>query len=389
MLDNHYDFVISGAGLVGCVITKQLDALGYDVCLVEKSKLDKRKEETRGFNTLSINHRSKLIFEKFGLWERILDISYPIEKLTLKYRSNLSKISFLSQDIGINELGYVCDRFKLLDILRDEVTKLSKGTILTNDKVSSVKQSDECLELELSSRKISTNSLLISDGIESELSEMVSKTKEHIDYGQKSFLLNCTGVFDQKHAIQIFNEFGIFALIPYSDNEMSLVITIKDEYVESFFTNSGPDVDMIKGIFQQYIEDIDNIKHISTYSLITHRNENFYKDRVMLLGNSLQLLHPVGAQGYNFSLRCIENIIDHLITHRKLNINIDSLIDEIASDRKKTMNNVDLAHNVLFKGRMISSLLSYTSFKLMRVNTSFKNKFLENILGLTNYPYKD
>ena len=46
MLDNHYDFVISGAGLVGCVITKQLDALGYDVCLVEKSKLDKRKEET-------------------------------------------------------------------------------------------------------------------------------------------------------------------------------------------------------------------------------------------------------------------------------------------------------------------------------------------------------
>ena len=109
----------------------------------------------------------------------------------------------------------------------------------------------------------------------------------------------------------------------------------------------------------------------------------------MLLGNSLQLLHPVGAQGYNFSLRCIENIIDHLITHRKLDINIDSLINEIASDRKKTMNNVDAAYNVLFKGRMISSLLSYASFKLMKVNMSLKNKFLENILGLTNYPYKD
>ncbi len=389
MIDKHYDYVISGAGLVGCVMAKQLDVLGYKVCLVEKSNLEKRKEKIRGFNTLSINHRSKLIFEKFGLWEKILEISYPIEKLTLKYKHNLSKISFISQDLGIDELGYVCDRFKLLDILRQEVIKLSKVNIITNDKVSNIKRSKKYLELELSSKKISTDSLLISDGIASELSDTVSKSKEYIDYRQKSFLLNCTGIFDEKHAVQFFNKFGIFALIPYSDHETSLVLTIKDKYIKKFFKNSEPNVDNIKEIFQQYIKDIDNIEQISIYDLITHRNENFYEDRIMLLGNSLQLLHPVGAQGYNFSLRCIESIIDHLITHGNLNINTDSLIDEIASDREKTINNVDVAHNALLQGKIIFSLMSHATFKLMKINTYFKNKFLENVLGLTNYPYKD
>ena len=45
MIDKHYDYVISGAGLVGCVMAKQLDVLGYKVCLVEKSNLEKRKEK--------------------------------------------------------------------------------------------------------------------------------------------------------------------------------------------------------------------------------------------------------------------------------------------------------------------------------------------------------
>ena len=38
MSEGKFDFIISGAGLVGCLVTLQLAKSGYKCCLIEKNK---------------------------------------------------------------------------------------------------------------------------------------------------------------------------------------------------------------------------------------------------------------------------------------------------------------------------------------------------------------
>ena len=116
MKSENYDFTISGAGLVGSLLALALDKMGYSVCLIEKSNFDNSKNRSDYFYPLSLNYRSKMILEKLGLWDQVVKISYPINELTITYRNNLSKIGITSEDVGLDNLGFVVDRNKLLQV---------------------------------------------------------------------------------------------------------------------------------------------------------------------------------------------------------------------------------------------------------------------------------
>ena len=119
----NYDFTISGAGLVGSLIAFALDKIGYRVCLIEKSSFESIKDKSDNFYPLSLNYRSKMILEKLGLWDQVGKLAHPINLLTIMYRDNLSKIKLASKDVDIENLGFVVDRNKLLQVYRKSINK--------------------------------------------------------------------------------------------------------------------------------------------------------------------------------------------------------------------------------------------------------------------------
>ena len=66
-IKNKYDFVISGAGLVGCLSAILLSRMGYSCCLIEKNIIATEKG-TNTYSPLSLNYRSILILKKFKIW---------------------------------------------------------------------------------------------------------------------------------------------------------------------------------------------------------------------------------------------------------------------------------------------------------------------------------
>ena len=84
----------------------------------------------------------------------------------------------------------------------------------------------------------------------------------------------------------------------------------------------------------------------------TIRSNSIFKNNVLLLGNSSQLLHPVGAQGFNLALKNIESLVDHCLKSTNdlngaysdnLNIDFSKPINTILFDRNSVFKNVDLA----------------------------------------------
>ena len=391
MKSESYDFTISGAGLVGSLLALALDKIGYRVCLIEKSSFSSRKNKSDDFYPLSLNYRSKIILEDFGLWNQVDKISYPINKLTITYRNNLSKIGLNSDDAGLDNLGFAVDRYQLLQVYRESISKHFSGDVKIKSEIQSVKRQKKHLVLSTNSESLISKFLIVSDGIESELSKLVSSKVHKIDYNQTSFVLNCNGTFCQNHAVQFFNPLGIFAFIPYTNLSANLILTLNNDHKDKYFINKGdgePIRDKIIDMFSQYITDVKNIKLITSYNLATHRIDTVYDDRVILFGNSLQLLHPVGAQGYNFSMRCIEYMINHFKNSNKPITDIDDFIKTVQSDRKRIMSNIDIALKFMSNNNILSSLISRYAFSFIQHNSSLKSILLENIIGLNNYAFR-
>lgn len=387
MKPEKYDFTISGAGLVGSLLALALDKIGYQVCLIEKSNFESIKDKSDNFYPLSLNYRSKMILEKLGLWDQVSKIAHPINQLTIMYRDNLSKIKLASKDVDLENLGFVVDRNKLLQVYRKSINKHFNGDVKINSQLQSIKKQKKCLVLSLNSQSLNSKYLIVSDGVESELSKLVSSKSEKIDYDQISFMFNCNGNFNQNHAIQFFNSSGIFALIPFSNSSASMILTLNKDQEDRYFKNGEPSNDKILNMFSQYITDVTELKLISKYDLATHRMDTVYDDRLILFGNSLQLLHPVGAQGYNFSMRCIEYMINHFKNSNEVSVDND-LVETIKNDRIKTISNVDVALNFMNNNHVLSSLISKFAFRYIQNNSSLKTILLENIIGLNNYAFR-
>ena len=387
--NQKFDFVISGAGLVGCLVASQLSNLGLKCCLIEKNKI-KDIPSFDNYSPLSLNYRSYLTLKKFNLWEKILPHVYPIRNLNIKSYHSLNRLTFNAQDIHLNELGYVIDRRNLLQEFLNNIKSSSNITIFDQEAVSSfqdhTKNGDYRLTGKLlSGQLIETKYLIVSDGIESKIKGKLNIKSLKIDYSQISFVFNSKALFKKYNAIQIFNKYGIFAGIPYGDDRINLVLTINKKDIPIFF-NSKDEINsnLLQNIFKDYISDIEDLKFVSQYNLLTSRSKEISRDNIILLGNSSQLLHPVGAQGFNLAVSNIDSLTRFLGNGK---LDITGLTAEINKSRESVFDNIDVATNILGGEKMPSKLLSFFIMNSMKSSQTMKNTFLKNILGINNYPY--
>ena len=387
--NQKFDFVISGAGLVGCLVASQLSNLGLKCCVIEKNKI-RDIPLLDNYSPLSLNYRSYLTLKKFNLWEKILPHVYPIRNLNIKSYHSLNRLTFNAKDIHLNELGYVVDRRNLLQEFLNCIKSISNITIFDQESVSSFEEYDKGENYKLtgkllSGKSIETKYLIVSDGIESKIKDKLNIKSLKIDYSQISFVFNSKALFKKHSAIQIFNKYGIFAGIPYGDDRINLILTINKKDLPVFF-NGQDEVNgnVVQDIFKDYVNNISDLKFVSQYNLITSRSKEISKDNIILLGNSSQLLHPVGAQGFNLAISNIDSLIS-FIGNGKLNTM--DLTTTINKSRESIFDNIDIATNILGGEKIPSKLLSFLIINSLKSSQIMKNTFLKNILGIKNYPY--
>ena len=389
MSRDTFDFIISGAGLAGCLVASQLAKAGYECCLIEKNKIA-NKTSFKDYSPLSLNYRSHLLLKKFGLWDKLAKHVYPIKNLYLKSYHSLNRLKFEAKDIELDELGFVIDRRVFAQVLFSQVEQ-SKNICLYNESVINkigYNDKNEYMDVDINSRaanKLFSKYLIISDGAQSRLKNILDIKSDEIDYSQTSFVFNSNASFESNTAVQIFNKFGIFAGIPYAENKISLILTINKKFISSFVDkNKQIDDKKVKEIFKKYINNLGPCEYVSEYNLITSRANEIARKNLLLLGNSSQLLHPVGAQGFNLAIRHIEMLINHI---KSDNLDMIQLSTEIFKSRSDTFDNIDLATKVFANNRIPSMLMTFGMINTIKSSTALRNMFLKKILGLEDCAY--
>jgi len=400
MINNieNYDFIIVGGGLVGSIAALTLSEKNYKCCLIEKKGFDNNSKNKSTFNPISLNYRSILILKKYKLWNSEKMISNNIDNLILKCHNNLNKLSLSSRSLNLSTLGYVIDRDCFTYFIQNKCKQSKKITCYDSSTIEDItSNSQNIFNIDLKYKevikKISSPFIIASDGHPSFIANRMGFETTHIDYNQTSYIFNCQADFKNNSAVQIINEDGSFAHIPFTDNETNLILTINnDKKYKYFISNDELNKDLIHKLFKPYLANISLSKLIINYEMKTIRsNEIFYKN-VLLLGNSSQLLHPVGAQGFNLALRNIETLIDKLSSqHNDKNILMKNIFDDIANtlniDRQNTFDYIDFSTKIICSDRILSKFATSVFMQILKSSTNVQKSFLSKILGLNDIKY--
>ena len=106
------------------------------------------------------------------------------------------------------------------------------------------------------------------------------------------------------------------------------------------------------------------------------------RDSVIFLGNSSQLIHPFGAQGFNFAADCIKVISDKsedLLLDSEFNPEILNIINK---KRNALLKRVDFTSSALMRNSISANVCSSVFSRTINLSSTLRRSFLKKIVGM-------
>ena len=292
---NNYDFLIIGAGLIGCLAALELIKKNFKVLVIDKN--EKPLSDKR---TLAVNANSTDFLQKLGLWDNLKTKSEPIKKIFISDYVNAKTLIFN------HEPEYMGNIIFNKDLLFNARKKLkSKKSILFNINlnISSLQKEKQIL---IKNNIYSFRKIIISAGKNFD-NEIIHKTT--FNQGHHSHV----GFFkhSKKHnnyAYEVFTKTGPLAVLP-APNKNKLFSTFI--YSSKIKISHSDLKNLIKRNFSNTHGLINIDKKINFFELSPHISFPNNKN-LLILGDSLRSIHPVAGQGWNLGIKDIQTLTNVL-----------------------------------------------------------------------------
>ena len=138
-------------------------------------------------------------------------------------------------------------------------------------------------------------------------------------------------------AIQIFTKYGPLAYLPISENQTSIVYSIKNKTVNNNLKLSQQEFEKLI-IANNKIYKINSINKFETFKLSSITLRNYYNNNILAFGDMLHKIHPLSGQGFNMTLRDIKVLLKILRDKENLGLPIDYSIYNEFENKTKHLN---------------------------------------------------
>ena len=381
-MTKKYNFTIIGGGLVGCLASIVLSKKNYSICLIEKKSF--KTIITDNFSPLSLTINTIDFLKKNRLWDDGIFKSSEINKLTIKLFNSFNVVQFTSDDLNGEKLGSIIDKSSFLSFLRDKCLKDQNIDIVDEiDLNLETNTSPFQISLIQTKSEIMSENLIVTDGANSQLAKKLNMKSLALSYKQTSFMLTVNFKSVSGGAFQVFTKKGIFAILPYNDNSVSIVASVYDDFIDDFnFESENANIQLLESELCPFIKGIHNPILLYKYPLNTTRLVTWTRQNIIFLGNSSQLLHPFGAQGFNFAVDCVKEIDNHsteLFIDNELS---SDLIETINMKRNTVLNRIDFTSSALMKNNILANLSSSFFSKAMNSSATLRKSILKKLVGV-------
>ena len=304
-----FDLAICGGGLVGASLALAVDQLGLRVALLEASPFGTSAQPSFDDRTTALSNGSRRVFEALQVWPLIERDATAIKRIHVSDQGRFGFARINAAEQGVNALGFVVTNRVMGAALwqrlsRASVRVIAPARVLSMELEESARviryQPADGLEEEIRARLV-----IAADGAHSAVREAAGVGAQSWDYEQIALVTNVfTQRFHEHTAYERFTRSGPIALLPMSDGRMGLIWTFPPQDATSMASCSDEDfLTQLQSSFGFRLGRFTRVGARHLYPLSLTRSDEHVAERLAVVGNAAQALHPIAGQGFNLGLR--------------------------------------------------------------------------------------
>lgn len=299
---SHVDVLIIGGGPAGAALALALQDSGRTVMVLEAQNDFPRPADPRA---LALSYGAKILLQRLGVWDSIAGAT-PIETIHISQRGGFGRALLTAAASGVDALGYVVN-YSALSTALHQALRQANPLYLTGAVVSSVKSTPGFGVAEFAhggrQHEVTASLLVLADGGRS-LAQVSGVERHVVDYDQTAVICHVTAQRPQPHvAFERFTPFGPMALLP-SGAGYDLVWTARPDEAEALLQlDDNAFLARLHERFGDRLGAFTAAGKRASFPLSLKYARPVTAQRMALIGNAAQAMHPVAGQGFNLGLR--------------------------------------------------------------------------------------
>lgn len=312
----QYDLVIIGGGMVGGSLACALAGTGLRLCVVEAVPLDADDQPSYDERVIALSFGSRRIFEGIGLWPAIAAGAEPVRQIHVSDRGRFGFTRLDHRDEGVDALGYVVPARRLGRAIQDGLAAIP---MLCPAQLLGLRVQADGVDLEVGvgggSRLIATRLLVAADGGDSSIRKRLGIAVREQSYGHDALITTVTPERPRPGvAFERFTDSGPLAMLPMTEGRYSVVWTTREDATAGMLRLGDEDfLARLQDAFGQRMGRLRQPARRLAYPLKLMVTRDPVRQRLVLIGNAAQRLHPVAAQGFNLGLRDVAALAEVMV----------------------------------------------------------------------------
>ena len=316
--------IIVGGGMTGATLALAISHLTQGklpVTLIENSALDSRAHPGYDSRAIALAAGTRQQLMTIDLWRSLESCATPITQIHVSDRGHAGFVSLHAEAYQLPALGHVVELFDVGQRLFERLKRAPGVTLRCPARVSDARREQESVQVTLEDGEQLKGTLLVAaDGSRSPLAASFGMQWQREDYQQLAVIANVSAQLPhQGRAFERFTEHGPLALLPMSDNRLSLVwchpLSARAE-VEGW--SDAMFLTQLQRAFGWRLGRLTHTGRRESYPLALQSATQLVSHRLALVGNAAQTLHPIAGQGFNLGLRDVMSLAETLAAaHRQ------------------------------------------------------------------------
>ena len=309
-----YDVTIAGAGMVGSCLALALARLPLRILVVDPAGADSNSipdESMFDARVTALANGSQRILQALDLWAALESHVQPIDTIHVSNRGSFGMARIRASEESVTALGYTIENQHLQRVLLEGRSGWPNAEWQHTTRVTDAHRLPDRVEVtldgEAGSSVVTTRLLVAADGSRSGLRATLGATVTEHDYGQTAIVANCTTQVPHGGvAYERFTATGALALLPLPRARSGFIWTLPSaESAELVHCSDEVFKQALQKMFGYRLGRFVRLGKRQAYPLVASSARPIAGQRLLLIGNAANTLHPVAGQGFNLALRDI------------------------------------------------------------------------------------
>jgi 2-octaprenylphenol hydroxylase len=313
-VNDRFDIVVAGAGMVGACAALSLARSGFRIALVEPAPVSAGtvdKAAVYGERVSAVSPVSEQILTRLGVWSEIDQTRLcRYDQMYIWHEHGDAVIQFDSVELARESLGSIIENRQILRVLLTACESQSEIEWFQPDVIESINDNSQAgVSVKLKSGvNLDAELLVVADGRHSATRKLAGLEAVNGSYDQTAIIANVVTENPHQHtAWQRFLSTGPLALLPLANGESSIVWSSDTELAGALLDMN--DESFCSALSEASEFKLGRIKSIGkrmSFPLGWHSCERWLHERILLIGDAAHGVHPLAGQGLNLGFSDVD-----------------------------------------------------------------------------------